>query len=75
LKHQRRFKHSKSRIDSNRAKRNGTKSGKPISRPKIDREVETAIKSALSKGKGILAVAKSFGVGTGTVSRIAKDVR
>jgi DNA invertase Pin-like site-specific DNA recombinase len=56
-----------------RAKRDGTKSGKPIGRPRISKHVEAAIKAELGRGKGILAVAKSLGVGTGTVTRIAKE--
>ena len=58
-----------------RAKKHGTKSGRPIGRPKINSEIERAIKRELAKGRGILVVAKCLGVGTGTVSRIAKDER
>jgi len=58
-----------------RAKRNGTKSGKPIGRPKITTEVETAIKKELEGDRGILAIAKALGVGTGTVARVAKEMR
>jgi DNA invertase Pin-like site-specific DNA recombinase len=58
-----------------RAKRQGTKSGKPIGRPKINRDRESAIKMALGQGRGILSIAKELGAGTGTVSRIAKAVR
>jgi DNA invertase Pin-like site-specific DNA recombinase len=55
-----------------RAKRNGTKSGKPIGRPTIAKELEASIQRELAGGRGILAVARSLGVGTGTVSRVAK---
>lgn len=58
-----------------RAKKNGTKSGRPIGRPKVTEDVEAAIKQELARGRGILAVAKSLGVGTGTVSRVARAVR
>lgn len=58
-----------------RARRKGTKSGRPIGRPKISSEIEAMIKAELSKGGGILAVARSLGVGTGTVSKIAKEMR
>jgi DNA invertase Pin-like site-specific DNA recombinase len=58
-----------------RAKRNGTKSGRPIGRPKISVALEAEIRAELTKGRGILAVAKSLSVGTGTVSRIAKEPR
>lgn len=55
-----------------RAKKKGTKSGKPIGRPKISPNLETEIKIALRQGRGILAIARELRVGTGTVSRIAK---
>ncbi len=58
-----------------RAKRKGTKSGRPIGRPKLDAKRENAIRRALSAGAGILKVARTLGVGTGTVARIAADVR
>jgi DNA invertase Pin-like site-specific DNA recombinase len=57
-----------------RAKRNGTKSGKPIGRPKISSELEREIQEALANGQGILSVAKALKVGTGTVARIAKEL-
>jgi len=55
-----------------RAKRNGTNSGKPIGRPRVGAAVERAIRDQLASGKGQLAIAKSLGIGTGTVSRVAK---
>jgi len=58
-----------------RAKSKGTKSGRPIGRPKIAPAKEAEIRSALDGGGGILKVAKSLRVGTGTVGRIAKDMR
>jgi DNA invertase Pin-like site-specific DNA recombinase len=58
-----------------RARKKGTKSGKPIGRPKVAEEVERAIEAELAKGRGIIAVAKGLSVGTGTVSRIARQVR
>lgn len=58
-----------------RAKRNGTKSGKAIGRPKIGEDLEKAIAKELALGKGQLAVAKALGVGTGTVGRVAKQMR
>lgn len=54
-----------------RAKLKGTKSGKPIGRPKVSEEIEFAIMNELASGKGKLAIARSLGVGTGTVTRIA----
>jgi DNA invertase Pin-like site-specific DNA recombinase len=58
-----------------RAKRKGTKSGKPIGRPKLDAARERAVRKALADGSGILKVAKAVGVGTGTVARIAVEMR
>lgn len=57
-----------------RAKRSGTKSGKPIGRPKISGELELAIRKELARGKGKVSIGKALGVGTGTVSRIAEHM-
>src|ERR1700691_2567732 len=53
-----------------RARAEGTKSGKPIGRPTIPASTEQAIAKALQRGLGIHRVAKSVGVGAGTVQRI-----
>lgn len=58
-----------------RAKRKGTKSGRAIGRPKIDSKREQAVREALQTGAGILKVARKIGVGTGTVARIAEEMR
>lgn len=58
-----------------RAKRKGTKSGRPIGRPKLDPKREQAVRDALATGAGILKVARTIGVGTGTVARIAEGMR
>lgn len=58
-----------------RAKRNGTKSGQPIGRPKLDANREAAVRRSLQAGKGILKTAKALGIGTGTVARIANELR
>jgi DNA invertase Pin-like site-specific DNA recombinase len=58
-----------------RAKRKGTKSGRPIGRPRLDPKRESAVRKALSAGQGILKVAKALSVGTGTVARIAAEMR
>jgi len=58
-----------------RAKRRGTKSGRPIGRPKLDGKREAAVRAALTSGTGILKVATTLGIGTGTVSRIAAEMR
>ena len=58
-----------------RAKRNGTKSGRAIGRPKLDAKREASVRRALQAGGGILKTAKVLGVGTGTVARIADEMR
>lgn len=58
-----------------RAKRDGTKTGRPIGRPKLPADKVAAVKSALATGVGILKVAKSLGLGTGTVNRIAAEMK
>ena len=44
-----------------------------LGRPKIDSATERKVRKQLAKGVGILKVAKSFGLGTGTVQRISKE--
>jgi DNA invertase Pin-like site-specific DNA recombinase len=58
-----------------RAAASGTRSGKPIGRPRIEPETEASIRAALEKGDvGMRKVAVQFGVATGTVQRIAREV-
>ena len=45
-----------------------------IGRPKLDAKREAAVRKTLASGTGILRVAKSLGVGTGTVARIANEL-
>ena len=49
--------------------------GKQLGRPKIAPALERRIQSQLRGKKGILAIAKECGVGTGTVQRIAREIR
>jgi DNA invertase Pin-like site-specific DNA recombinase len=58
-----------------RAKRNGTKSGKAIGRPRLSADQEAAAQKLLGGGMGILKVARTLKIGTGTVSRIAARLR
>jgi hypothetical protein len=54
-----------------RARDNGTKSGKPIGRPRVPPSVEAAIAKALQQGKhGIHKIAAKHSVGVGVVQRI-----
>jgi len=47
--------------------------GLKLGRPKIDSATERKVRKQLEKGVGILKVAKSLGIGTGTVQRISKE--
>ena len=47
--------------------------GVKLGRPKIDSTTERKVRKQLAKGVGILKVAKSLGIGTGTVQRISKE--
>ena len=49
--------------------------GKTLGRPRISERVEKRIQEQLRTGKGINKVAHEVGVGTGTVHRIAKEMR
>ena len=53
-----------------RAKKEGTKSGKAIGRPKISNAIEEKVRARLDAGAGILKTAKALGIGTGTVQKI-----
>jgi len=45
-----------------------------LGRPKIAEGLEKRIQTQLRTGKGILKVAREFGVGTGTVQRIKDEM-
>jgi DNA invertase Pin-like site-specific DNA recombinase len=49
--------------------------GVKFGRPKIDSATERKVRKQLAKGLGILKVAKSLGIGTGTVQRISNELR
>jgi DNA invertase Pin-like site-specific DNA recombinase len=58
-----------------RAKLYGTKSGKPIDRPRLSQEKEAAVQKLLRGGIGILKVARTLKIGTGTVSKISIQLK
>jgi len=58
-----------------RAKKNGTKSGRPIGRPRLSEDKVIDAQTLLGKGMGILKVARTLKIGTGTVSRIAEEMQ
>jgi DNA invertase Pin-like site-specific DNA recombinase len=47
--------------------------GKRLGRPRIPAELQKRIQGHLRAGKGMLAIAKSLGVGTGTVPLISNQ--
>jgi DNA invertase Pin-like site-specific DNA recombinase len=48
--------------------------GVKLGRPRIDSATERKVRRQLAKGVGILKVARSLGIGTGTVQRISKEL-
>ena len=48
--------------------------GKQLGRPRIDQALEKRIQSQLRAGKGMLAIAREVGVGSGTVQRINREM-
>jgi DNA invertase Pin-like site-specific DNA recombinase len=57
-----------------KARIKGTKSGKSIGRPWLDKRKEAAIRAELERGTGILKTARLCKVGTGTVQRIKRQM-
>jgi DNA invertase Pin-like site-specific DNA recombinase len=53
-----------------RAKRTGTKSGRPIGRPKVSIEIERKVHALRRKKFGFLKIGRELGIGTGTAKRI-----
>ncbi len=52
-----------------RARKHGTRSGRPIGRPRIPDKTLAAIHAARAQGKGIKRIARDLGVGVGTVQK------
>jgi DNA invertase Pin-like site-specific DNA recombinase len=57
-----------------RARKKGTKSGKPIGRAKISATKEAQVRNALASGRGILKTARECGTGTSVVQRIKAEM-
>jgi Resolvase, N terminal domain len=55
--------------------RRTVEAGKQLGRPNIDLALEKRIQSQLRAGKGMLAIARECKVGTGTVQRVAREIR
>jgi DNA invertase Pin-like site-specific DNA recombinase len=57
-----------------RAKAQGTRSGKPIGRPRVKLNVEADIKKRLLQGHGMTSIAKELHVGVCTVTRVKRGM-
>jgi DNA invertase Pin-like site-specific DNA recombinase len=57
-----------------RAKAQGTKSGKPIGRPRLTRRMEEIVRAELANGTGILKTARQLRLGVSTVQRIKREM-
>jgi DNA invertase Pin-like site-specific DNA recombinase len=57
-----------------RARKNGTKSGKPIGQQPLARQKAEAIRSELAKGTGIVKTARLCGTGVSAVQRIKSEM-
>jgi DNA invertase Pin-like site-specific DNA recombinase len=57
-----------------RAKEKGTRSGRPIGRPRASATVEATIRRARRKGHGMLRIARDAGVGVSVVQRVLAAV-
>jgi hypothetical protein len=64
---------SGARDDSPISLKRAVAQGVKLGRPNIDSATERKVRKRLAKGVGILKVAKSLGIGTGTVQRISKE--
>jgi DNA invertase Pin-like site-specific DNA recombinase len=49
--------------------------GKRLGRPRIPAELQKRIQGQLRAGRGMLAIARDLGAGTGTVQRIAREMK
>ena len=57
-----------------RAREKGTKSGRPMGRPKVAAATEAAVRDSLAAGTAIRKVAAEHGIGVGTVQRIKAEM-
>jgi DNA invertase Pin-like site-specific DNA recombinase len=68
------FERSMIRQRINAGLKRAIEAGKLLGRPRIDPALEKRIQSQLRAGKGMLKVAAEFGVGSGTVQRIKREM-
>ncbi len=69
------FERSMIRQRVNAGLKRAVEAGKQLGRPRIDPAVEKRIQSQLRTGKGMLKIAVELGVGSGTVQRVAREMR
>jgi DNA invertase Pin-like site-specific DNA recombinase len=68
------FERSMIRQRVNAGLKRAVEQGKRLGRPKVSPAIEKRIQSQLRAKKGMLAIAKECGVGTGTVQRIKREM-
>lgn len=68
------FERSMIRQRINAGLKRAVEQGRQLGRPRISADLEKRIQGLLRTKKGMLAIAKECGVGTGTVQRIAREV-
>jgi DNA invertase Pin-like site-specific DNA recombinase len=56
-----------------RVREQGSKSGKPIGRPRVEAKKETKIRAGRARGWGVLKIAREVGVGVSVVQRVLAD--
>jgi DNA invertase Pin-like site-specific DNA recombinase len=69
------FERSMIRQRVNAGLKRAVEAGKTLGRPRVSAAIEKRVQAQLRAGKGILKVAREVGVGTGTVQRIAREMR
>ena len=69
------FERSMIRQRVNAGLKRAVEAGKQLGRPRIDLALEKRIQSQLRTGKGMLKIAIELGVGSGTVQRVAREMR
>jgi DNA invertase Pin-like site-specific DNA recombinase len=56
-----------------KARAKGTRTGRPIGRPRVDSEIETRIRRLRERGLGMVRIAKQVGCGVSVVQRVLSD--
>jgi DNA invertase Pin-like site-specific DNA recombinase len=69
------FERSMIRQRVNAGLKRAVEAGKTLGRPRVSAAIEKRVQVQLRAGKGMLKVARECGVGTGTVQRIAQEMK